>query len=200
MLAAYRFLIGTIEQAIVTARSSHADEAANLWRAGQTLLKSVVAELRMWILLKEGDGDSAWRSFCDAEDYAVLALRWSPDNFAPARDQVEHLGLVEKVVFPEQPFFVSTTLIVGREICTICEADYGSCNHLVGELYAGDMCVRRCEEIKDILSISLVKNPADKRNRIRSATDTDPLTGEPPKRPKIPPTKKPNKKKRRRRK
>ncbi|HTV75331.1 MAG TPA: hypothetical protein VME66_16680 [Candidatus Acidoferrales bacterium] len=180
MLAAYRFLVGKIDAAIIDSKERGAGDEANLWRAGQTLLKSVASELRMWILLKESDSDSAWNAYCDAEQYALNARRWLPDDFEPAKDQVGHLALVETIAFPEQPYFFSSGLIVGLEVCTVCESEYGSCEHLVGELYCGEMCARRCEEIKECLEVSLVKQPADKRCRIKDAGGVDPLTGDTP--------------------
>lgn len=199
MLAEYQALVGKLDLAVAASRARGAGQGANLWRAAQTLLESVVSELRMWILLKENDGDSAWNNFCDAEQYAINAHRWLPHDFEPARNQVEHLSLLEIIAFPEQPYFFSTGLIVGREVCTVCDSEYGFCEHLVGELYSGEMCARRCEEIRECLEISIVKAPADKRCRIKEAGGVDPLTGDAPQRRESRPVRPKTKKGRRRR-
>ncbi|HTV75330.1 MAG TPA: hypothetical protein VME66_16675 [Candidatus Acidoferrales bacterium] len=177
MLATYQRLSSEVEATIVNARGRGAGTEANEWRAGKTLLESVVSELRMWLTLKENDGSAAWNIFCDAEQYALNARNWLPPDFEPAKDQVEHLRLVERVAFPYQAHFTSLGAIVGREVCTICESEYGTCDHLAGELYDGYMCASRCEEIKEVLHLAIVLNPRDKRNRIMNTGGVDPLTG-----------------------
>lgn len=200
MLTAYERLGTEIEAAIAHARSQGAGNEANEWRAGKTLLESVVSELRMWLMLKENDASSAWNRYCDAEGYALNARHWLPPDFEPAKDQVEHLRLVERIAFPYPAYFTSLGAIVGREVCTICESEYGTCDHLVGELYDGYICARRCEEIKECLHLAIVQNPADKRSRIMDAGGNDPLAGVPPRegsRPKKP--RRPKSKRKRRR-
>lgn len=177
MLTTYERLSSEVEAAIAHARSRHAGTTASEWRAGKTLLESVVSELRMWLMLKDDEGASAWNLFCDAEQYALNARSWLPPDFGPAKDQVEHLRLVERVAFPYQAHFTSLGAIVGREVCTICESEYGTCDHLAGELYDGYMCASRCEEIKEVLHLAIVLNPRDKRSRIMDAGGFDPLTG-----------------------
>ena len=174
MLTMYERLCSEIDAAIAGARERGGGDEASEWRAGQTLLKSVVCELQMWLALKESDAWSAWHSFCDAEQYAVNARRWLPQSFEPAKDQVEHLRLVERIAFPYPAFFTSIAVLVGREVCTICESEYGTCAHLAGELYDGEMCARRCEEIKEALHLALVRNPSDKRLRLREPGGIDP--------------------------
>ena len=174
MLTTYKRLGSEIEMAIANARRLGAGTEANEWRAGETLLESVVCELQMWLSLKESDASSAWNSFCDAEQYALNARHWLPQDFEPAKDQVEHLRLVERIAFPYPAYFTSMGVIVGREVCTICESEYGTCGHLVGELYDGHMCARRCEEIKECLHVAIVRNPDDKRLRLKEAGGIDP--------------------------
>lgn len=61
--------------------------------------------------------------------------------------------------------FSSIEAIIGRLECSICKNDINSseCDHIKGELYRGKLAYGICKEIKELLSISLVQNPADKR-------------------------------------
>jgi hypothetical protein len=166
-------------------RESGNGNEATQWRAVQTYVDSLLAELRMWLAIEEHDADAAWNHFCSAEQHAEDAVRYLAD-FAPATRQFEHIKEVERVVFPQQVAFFSSGLLIvpGGQHCTICGSVYGECNHLAGEIYDGEIAARAVTEIAEILEVSMVQDPADKRCRITSVSGIDPLTGLPSRAPK----------------
>jgi hypothetical protein len=177
----YDRLINDLAAAIDAAVATDSGDLANEWKKAQIFVRSLLAELRMWIAIKDDDAGLAWRCFCDAEDYARMSARWLPD-FMPAQEQPQRLRDVERVCFPRQPFFLSTATIVAEDdmFCTICDQVYAECEHIVGNLYCGRIASRRITHMKSISEISFVDEPADKRCRVfRGPDGHDPLTGEP---------------------
>ena len=66
---------------------------------------------------------------------------------------------------------MSREAIVKRKTCSICGAEVGlrkKCGHKVGEIYAGEMCSLRLEDVK-IMGFSFVENPFDKYTMIKMA-------------------------------
>lgn len=55
---------------------------------------------------------------------------------------------------------VSVGCAMGRTTCSICGADYGSCEHRKGQHYAGQLCVAVLSEPKDAYEFSFVAVPA----------------------------------------
>ena len=57
---------------------------------------------------------------------------------------------------------VSVGCAMGRSICSVCGADYGSCTHRKGESYGGQTCVAVLCEPVDAYEFSFVAVPAQK--------------------------------------
>jgi hypothetical protein len=76
------------------------------------------------------------------------------------------LDAQEKIFFPPQTF-CSPGLIVRKSKCSICNLDYGECEHIKGKAYNGELCVRIIEQA-ELLEMSIVEEPANKHARAYS--------------------------------
>lgn len=143
--------------------SEEQDEAANILLGYECCIDILVHELRMWILLKQENPDAAWNELIAAQDSAVYAVR-AHSGFGHVIQYYRRLETIEEVVFPPQ-VFVSAGMLIQREKCSICNADYEDCEHLAGMPYMGEFC-RSIVEDASLDHVSVVDHPADKRCRI----------------------------------
>jgi len=147
------------------------EDAANAMLSFEEMIIALANELRMWITLKDDDSDSAWNHLVSAQYASSTAMK--AHSVAKHLDgYVNHLHLLEHVLFPPQLFF-SPDMIIARSKCSICGQEYGECDHIVGKAYMGKMCVRIIEEVKELKEVSLVMEPANKRARVIRITDDD---------------------------
>ncbi len=140
------------------------DDYANLLLGCECVSSALVAELRMWLLLKEGKPDAAWDELITAQMASVDAVRAHP-GFAHLSEHNKKLEAIEELVFPPQ-VFISSGMIVGKQECSICGAEYGDCNHLVGKPYMGRFCYIIAKDLS-LDHVSIVEHPADKRCRVQ---------------------------------
>jgi hypothetical protein len=139
------------------------EDRANLVLAMECVTESLMAELRMWLLLKAEKPDEAWNELIEAQSkisYAVKAHR----RFAGLEGHAEYLDAVEKLVFPKQ-IFLSSGLIVRSQICSICKMEYADCPHIVGRPYWGQFCFRHLTDVT-ATHVAIVTDPANKRCRV----------------------------------
>ena len=136
---------------------------ANLLLGCESVAQALVAELNMWLLLKEGTPDEAWNHLVAAQMASVDAAR-AHDGFQHLEHHHRRLVAIEHLVFPRQ-VFVSSGMLVGFQECSICSQDYDDCEHLVGRPYMGSFC---CIIARDITldHVAIVDHPADKRCRV----------------------------------
>lgn len=172
-------VISELEAAIKDAQARKNDDEANAWRAAQVFLNSIEAELRMWLCIAERNASAAWDWFVTAELQGKQVAGWLQD-FGPARAHVEHLECVERVLFPKL-MFLSSSFIVSQadQFCTLCDHVYGTCDHIAGELYSGEIAGRETRNIQAVREVSIVERPSSKRCRVLNIDGIDPLTGEP---------------------
>lgn len=137
------------------------DEAgANRILAVELAVNGWALELDMWDALDEKRHEDAWNLLMQAQQQANGAQRVDP--VAPEYPfDVQHRLALECLLFPPQAF-LSSGMVVHKASCSICGSDYDLCPHVKGYAYGGDMCVR-CIEKADLLEVSIVKDPADKR-------------------------------------
>ena len=114
--------------------------------------------------IKEGEHFDAWRSY-DAIDINLSFLRKHFDY----RNNLYNLEFIEEYtrkfqkLFPYQ-FFMSRETVIKKESCSICgriNTVRSRCEHEVGELYMGEMCSRKVEDL-EFLGMAIVTNPFDK--------------------------------------
>ncbi len=146
----------------ITARD---EDLTNLLLGCQCVNTSLLAELRMYLLLKEEKPDDAWDQLVLAQDCAIDATRAHP-GFAHLAHHSAKLEAIEKLVFPPQ-IFISSGFLAGNQECSICGAEYGECDHLLGKPYMGKFCYIIAKNLS-VDHVSIVDLPADKRCRVRS--------------------------------
>ena len=147
------------------------ENSANTMLSVENLIDAMINELEMWIALKEDNPNKAWDFLINAQ-YAIrtaaqahsIALESNAEGYA------NKLHLIEKLLYPPQTFSSPSFIIEGTK-CSICGKEYGTCDHVVGKAYMGEMCHRIVTKIKEVKEISIVEEPADKRARILQFTD-----------------------------
>ena len=140
------------------------EDTANLLLGYESATTSLISEIKMWILLKQERPDEAWDELVSAQMSSLDAAR-SHKGFEHAVHHYQRLVVVEQVVFPPQ-VFVSAGMIVRSQECSICGNEYEDCEHVIGRPYMGAMCHIIAREL-DVDHVAIVKNPSDKRCRIR---------------------------------
>jgi hypothetical protein len=101
---------------------------ANLLLGFECVADCLLAEIEMWLLLKEEKPDEAWDRLVSAQNAACAAAR-AHRGFEHLEKRAEYLTEVEKIILPPQNF-VSAGLLVRHQICSICGREYGDCDHL----------------------------------------------------------------------
>ena len=140
------------------------DEArANIFLGYECAIFGLIAELEMWLLLKQEDPDKAWDKLVTAQ-MAYCAAAQADIGFNHVLQHLHRLEEIEKLVFPPQVFMSSGTT-AERLTCSICEEEYEHCEHLAGKPYMGKFCGIIAQDVK-FEHVALVENPADKRCRI----------------------------------
>jgi len=146
-----------------TAISANNEDYANLLLGCECVARGIAAEIKMWLLLKEGRPDAAWDQLVTAQTNIADAPR-AHKGFSHLTDHVERLNAIEQLVFPPQ-VYLSTGFIVQKQICSPCENDYEDCGHIKGHPYMGKFCtVRLIPSAVD--HVAFVENPANKRCRV----------------------------------
>jgi hypothetical protein len=162
-LAELSALAAQVEDWKKRAISAQDENCANLFLGCECVIEALSAELDLWLQLKDGQPDGAWSSLVNAQMATRDAVR-AHEGFSHLEARAARLVNIERVIFPDQ-VFLSAGLIVRRQECSICNAEYGDCPHLVGMPYMGEFC--RCI-LHDIEAdhIAMVKEPANKQCRI----------------------------------
>jgi hypothetical protein len=147
----------------VTAVRAGDEDFANLLLGFECVADCIMAEIEMWLLLKEEKPDEAWDKLVDAQNLASAAVR-AHGGFAHLEKRAEYLIEMEKIIFPPQNF-LSVGLVVKQRICSLCGKEYGECEHVVGRPYWGRFCAVITKGIEPD-HVALVKEPADKGCRV----------------------------------
>lgn len=71
------------------------------------------------------------------------------------------------------PGLYFSTVILCDYKCNICNNNIDDCEHIPGTIYNGTICQKVGYNIKNILSVDIVKNPADPKCRIWSWNKND---------------------------
>lgn len=146
------------------------EDSANCMLSLENLIDAMIAELEMWIALKEDDPNKAWDFLINAQ--STVRTSAQAHNIAidlNAEGYASKLYLLEKILFPPQMFF-SPGFITIKAKCSICEKEYGECEHVVGKAYMGKMCYKIITEA-DLKEISVVEDPANKNARALTFTN-----------------------------
>jgi len=142
-----------------------ANDVANLFLGFQCALSQLYNKLNMWLCLKTSNHEKAW-------DHLIQA-QYKCRDAANAHKGFQHLSIaygnllaLEANIFPPQ-VFLSSGLLAGKQVCSICKNNYEECDHIAGNAYAGQFCRIISQDITAD-HVALVESPADKRCRITS--------------------------------
>ena len=136
------------------------ENAANAVLAYENVIGALIAELQMWISLKQDAPFPAWNYLIDSQMAALHAVRAHPVAEHMAK-YLERLEAIESLLFPPQ-VFMSAGLTFGDAECSICGNRYGECDHIKSRAYMGQFCQRILKDIT-FTEISMVDDPVDKR-------------------------------------
>jgi hypothetical protein len=178
--SAVKLLAARISSLKLAAIERDDEGAANLLLALVFLVRALHGELTMWIALKEDRADFAWDRLVDAQGLVQAALR-AHHRLEPALSHyLQKLDILQKLLFPPQIFF-SIGAVIESIQCSICGEEYGTCRHVIGLPYMGQMCCEVLNDVRDLKECSIVEAPHDKCCRALSREDagvkTDMLTG-----------------------
>jgi hypothetical protein len=166
------------KRAVAGNRAGGNEDFATQWRQVEEFVQALHDEMRMALFIREQKFHAAWSALISAQGSAHWAARWLPD-FEPAQDLEQHLSAVERVAFPKQRFFSPSMVIDEADVeCNICHVRGGECDHIAGDIYAGEVAHRVIHSIKGVREVSMVDNPANKQARAMSYDGMDLLTGE----------------------
>ena len=163
-LEALEQLIPKIAKEKARAVKDKNEDYANMLLGCECVAAALIAELKMWILLKQEEPDAAWDQLVSAQNASSAAAR-AHDGFSHLAIYHQRLESIEQLVFPSQ-VFLSVGIIVKRLECSICGCEYEDCEHLIGKPYMGQFCsviIHKAE----LEEVSIVEKPADKRCRIQ---------------------------------
>src|ERR1700749_2513574 len=144
------------------------EDLANRMLSYEQTLQALIQELRMWVALKEDKSDEAWDALIDAQIAARIAVR-AHNISRHLWVFIKRLHALEKLLFPPVAF-MSVGVLIKHSTCSICDSDYGDCDHLKGKVYMGEICGQVVRDAK-LLEVSIVPKPADKHCRILQFTD-----------------------------
>lgn len=144
------------------------EDTANTLLSFECGIAAVLAELRMWIDLKQEKPSEAWDHLISAQNAASAAMR-AHDLGLNMSGYISRLEAVEKVVFPPQ-MFSSIGFHIREATCSLCDDAYAECNHVKGRPYMGEFCtmiIKQC----NFQEVSIVEHPRDKRCRVTSFSE-----------------------------
>jgi hypothetical protein len=136
---------------------------ANLLLGFECVASALLAEIKMWLLLKEGQPDQAWNELIAAQDGLLGASR-AHRGFEGLDFYIRRLEAIEHLVFPPQ-VFMSSGMIVNSQTCSICEKEYEDCEHVKGRPYMGSFCNVILSDFR-LDHVAIVDNPALKTCRV----------------------------------
>lgn len=113
---------------------------------------------------KTGVVDHRWSSDAQiARIFAAEVVRQDRVSFIKAWAYIRRGGAAEEVIADIEAGIkkeVSVGCSMGRKVCSICGAEYGTCGHQKGEAYDGQVCYAILQEPMDAYEFSFVAVPA----------------------------------------
>lgn len=162
-LEALEQLIPKIAEGKARAVKDKNEDYANMLLGCECVAAALIAELKMWILLKQEEPEAAWDQLVSAQNASSAAAR-AHDGFSHLAIHHQRLEAIEQLVFPPQ-VFVSVGLTAKTLECSVCGCEYEDCDHLTGRPYMGQFCSIVVHET-ELQEASIVDYPADKRCRV----------------------------------
>lgn len=145
------------------AEHSTDEELANACFILRTFIRFTDSYEKYWQSIKNQKYKASWELLQDSIHYIHVAGRFVRNKQIFYLDDIyNHLVCLEKL-YPYK-IFISSEFLKIKEICNICHRDLKDplCEHIPGEIYFGKMAAAIVEKA-DLVGVSLVENPADKR-------------------------------------
>lgn len=149
------------------------EESSNILLSLESLLGCCINELRMLVFLKNDQMRKAWESLVLAQHCLRTAFQANDIILKfDGNTYLKKLALLEKLFFPPQTF-TSIGAVFEKSECSICNKEYGSCNHVKGRPYMGSICYEKMTKLKEMLGLSIVDDPGSKMNRVIAVCEDD---------------------------
>lgn len=162
-IVALREFFEELEGYRASAEAQGAEDPANIFLGFKSIVSGLAEELSLYRLLKAGEPDRAWDALIRAQAAFDAALR-AHASFDYLSPKAHRLRELEGFLFPPVQF-LSAGMIVRKQECSICNADYAACDHLAGKPYCGRFCYVILKEVEPD-HVALVKEPANRHCRV----------------------------------
>ena len=125
---------------------------------------------------KTGILDHHWSAYNQvARIFAAEVVQEDRVSYIKAWAYIRRGGANEEVIADIEAGIkkeVSVGCAMGRAVCSICGSEYGSCGHVKGEHYDGQLCVAILKEPMDAYEFSFVAVPAQPNAGVLKALGT----------------------------
>jgi len=121
--------------------------------------------------LRSEEFPTAWRTLERVETAVAFLERHEREHWQTFRLDFIQLHVRRWQSLYPYKFFLSPEFLYKRKSCTICNAPVSirnPCGHRIGELYDGELCARRIDDLA-ILGMALVTSPVQKYSIIHPA-------------------------------
>lgn len=109
--------------------------------------------------------ESVWFCYCDCRERVSFVQNYITSFILVFIDC--ELSKLRNVIDKNwAPIYVSPEVLIIREFCSICGEDIRGCEHKLGKLYNGKLCVGKVEGIKNYKGVAFVETPKDLRCRV----------------------------------
>jgi len=153
----------TLKEKKATSIQAKDEDLANAVLGCECVAKAIRCELQMWISLKKDDPHAAW-DFLVAAQLASMDAARSHSGLQHWSKRHERLSLIQDLIYPGQIFMSPGGEVIGAR-CSICDAEYGDCDHIRGRPYMGEFCRRIIYRMK-LTEVSVVDEPANRLCRV----------------------------------
>jgi hypothetical protein len=144
---------------------------ANCILSDECLIQIYINLLTMIVNLKNNEPSKAWDHMVMAENNMRWAKSAARNMFNINDGEIYNMiQFYEKYIFPHQ-MYNSIEAIYSTSKCSICNSEYGECNHIKGRAYMGEFCYEVISDIQSMPAIAIVEEPASKLHRITHVSE-----------------------------
>lgn len=147
------------------AKENNDEELANICWLLESVFKIQFNFVKAFKLLEDEKYEEAWNLYEKIE----ISLSNVNRHFDYSKNEYELLFIATQTFYFQRLFpykhFTSREMTIGKQICSICGNEITSprnaCEHVVGDIYMGEMCRRILEDI-EFIALALTTCPLDK--------------------------------------
>jgi hypothetical protein len=142
-------------------------------RDGERFDTAALPQLSKLFVGKTGIVDHKWSSDCQvARIFAAEVVREERVSYIKAWAYIRRGGHADEVIADIEAGIkkeVSVGCAMGRAVCSVCGNEYGTCGHVKGESYDGEVCCAVLKEPMDAYEFSFVAVPAQRNAGVLKA-------------------------------